>query len=538
MRGFALTVFLTAAPVAHAFQPAPPANAVGSVEGRVIEAHSGDPAKPVRKALVIVRHGQEPGAGAYSDEKGNYRLQVEPGAYTVTVDRDGYVAGPQSETKTVTVIAGQTTSDVDLELVRTGVVSGRIVDADGEPMPRASVQLRSVRETRGGPFHGAVTDDRGEYRIFQVPPGKYHLSAAYQPAFQQREIKLQTPDGKAEESYATTFYPGTPDLAQASALDVPAGADLTGIDLQVQRQHAVRIRGRVSGMQAAPLPIVIVALQPAGSQLGAARDAVLRSPSGEFELNGVLPGKYVLSANAPDITNRGAGASAQQTLVVGQSDLEGIQLTLAAPQTVSGRVVVPEGRNIPQGLLVLLSNRERVNRQAGGLSQIGSDGAFTVAAVPAGDYDIALGSAGPGDDLYVSAIRRGDDDVLAKGLRVNGPSAEPIEIVLKPNGGTVEVVARTPKGDPLPEASVALLPDAPRREQKALYGACMTDARGVCALQGVAPGDYHAFAAPKDAGLDFYDPDSTKDLEKQAKAVKVAEGDHQTVEIDVALEER
>jgi hypothetical protein len=124
--------------------------------------------------------------------------------------------------------------------------------------------------------------------------------------------------------------------------------------------------------------------------------------------------------------------------------------------------------------------------------------------------------------------------VLAKGLRVNGPSSEPIEIVLKPNGGTVEVVVRTPKGEPLPEASVALLPDPPRQEQMALYSSCTTDARGVCTLRGVAPGDYHAFAVRKEAGLDFRDPDSTKDLEKQAQAVKVAEGDRQSVEIAVA----
>jgi hypothetical protein len=192
--------------------------------------------------------------------------------------------------------------------------------------------------------------------------------------------------------------------------------------------------------------------------------------------------------------------------------VEGIQLTLAAPQAVRGLVVVPEGRTIPQGLLVMLSNHARTNGQAGGLGQVGSDAAFTLAAVPAGDYDIELDSAGPGDDLYVSAIHGGNDDVLAHGLHVNGPSSEPIEIVLKPNGGTVEVVARTPKGEPFPEASVTLLPDPPRREQTALYGTCMTDASGVCTLRGIAPGEYHVLAVSKDEGIDFRDPNSQRIL--------------------------
>ena len=310
MRVAPVAALLAGALTVSAFQPPSPAT-MGTVGGRVIEAHSGDPAKPVRKALIILKQGQEPGTGAYSDDKGNYRLQVEPGVYSVTVERDGYVVAAQSVTKSITVQAGQATADVNLELVRTGAISGRVVDPDGEPMPRASVQLRSLRKKRGGPFYGAVTDDRGAYRIFQIPPGKYHLSAAYQPAVQQREIKLQTPDGTAEESYATTYFPGTPDFAQAAGIDVPAGADLAGIDLQLLRVRAVRIRGRVSGMEAAPLPIVIMALQTVDSQFATVRDALVRDPSGEFELSGVLPGKYVLSANAPDFTNRGTGPSAQ-----------------------------------------------------------------------------------------------------------------------------------------------------------------------------------------------------------------------------------
>jgi len=153
--------------------------------------------------------------------------------------------------------------------------------------------------------------------------------------------------------------------------------------------------------------------------------------------------------------------------------------------------------------------------------------------VQAGEYDVALGRTGPGDDLYVSAIRKDDEDVLAHGLHVTGASNEAIEIILKANAGIVKVVARTPKGEPFPEAIVTLLPDEPRREQLALYGNCVTDARGTCTLHGIAPGEYHAMALSKDAGIDFRDPSIIKEFEKQAKAVKVAEGDIQSLEIEV-----
>jgi hypothetical protein len=268
------------------------------------------------------------------------------------------------------------------------------------------------------------------------------------------------------------------------------------------------------------------------------RDLPVRNPNGEFDLSGIPPGKYELSASTIDLTNRGAGPSAHQSLEVGQTDVEGIELTLVAPQAIKGLVIVPEGQKIPQGHLVMLLNRATTHQQAGGLGHVGSDGAFTLDPVPAGDYDIALISTGPSDDLYVSSVRRSDEDVLAHGLHVDGSSNETIEIALKANGGMVKVLARTPKGEPFPEANVALLPDEPRREQAALYGNCITDARGVCTLRGIAPGEYHALAVPKDLGIDFRDPNITKEFEKQTKAVKVAEADLQSVEIEVVRDDQ
>jgi hypothetical protein len=531
MRFARLVALLAGALTAFGFQTPASVN-LGTVAGRVIEVPSSESDKGIRKALVILKRGQEPGIGVYSDDKGNYRLQAEPGAYSVTVERLGYVVSSQSQPKTIVVQGRQTLSDVNLELVRTGVISGRVVDPDGDPMPQVSVQLRSTRERKPRSL-GAVTDDRGVYRIFQIPPGKYYLSAVYQPAFQVREIQMQASDGALEESYGTTYYPGTFDFTQARSIDVPVGADLPGLDLQLQRMHAVHIRGRIIGI-AGPLPVVIM-LQPQGSGFGTMRDLPVRNRNGEFDLSGIPPGKYELSASAFDLTNRGAGPSAHQNIEVGQTDVEGIELTLVAPQAITGLVVVPESRKIPQRLLVMLLNRARTNGQDGGLGlgQVAPDGAFTLDTVPAGDYDVAVGSTGPGDDLYVSAVRRGGEDVLAHGLHVNGSSNEAIEIALKANGGMVKVVARTPKGEPFPEANVTLLPDQPRREQVALYGNCVTDARGTCTLHGITPGEYHALAVSKDSGIDFRDPNITKEFEKQTKAVKVAEGDLQSVEIEV-----
>lgn len=510
MRAAIVAVLLASAPVAYGFQPTTAAKREGVLQGRVTEAKS-DPPLPIKKALVVVRRAQEPGAGAYTDAKGAYRLRVEPGAYAVSVERDGFVTDPSAEPKTVTVQAGQSIDDLDLQMVRTGSISGRILDSDGEPMPRATVQLISIRDKSGRTLQTVGTNDRGEYRIFQIAPGKYRLSATYQPYFEQREIKLQTPDGTAQETYATTFFPGTSDQKQATVIEVSSGAEQAGFDLQLGRLRAVRVRGRVSAAGAAPIAIA-VGLQPIGSQPSTIPPVLVRDPSGQFELAGVVPGRYILTASALEFNDR-VGPSAEQEIEVGQTDLEGIQLTLAPPQEVGGTVVVPDGRQLPAGLMVLLSRREQRNGQRGGIGRVEPDGSFKIPAVLPGVYDIALGSTGPDDDLYVGSIHQGDEDILANGIRVSAASGDSVQIVLRANGGTIETTVRTSKGDPLPEAQVVILPDAPRRGQMVLQGRCITDARGACSARGVAPGDYHVFAFAKEPSLDFRDPESTMPFE-------------------------
>src|SRR5258707_14055131 len=116
MRFARLVVLIAGALTALGFQ-APAGVTLGTVAGRVIEVPSGESDKGIRKALVILKRGQEPGIGVYSDDKGNYRVQAEPGAYSVSVERPGYVVSSQSQPKTIAVPVSHTPSDCNLELM-------------------------------------------------------------------------------------------------------------------------------------------------------------------------------------------------------------------------------------------------------------------------------------------------------------------------------------------------------------------------------------------------------------------------------------
>jgi hypothetical protein len=223
----ASALLCVAGPIAGQGTPTEPAK-TGSVAGVVIDGKSGD---GVGKAVVILRHDQGGGIGAITNSEGKFTLRdVDPGTYVLTVERDGYVVG-RGQSPTVDVQAGQTASDVKVTLLRTGAISGRILDADGDPISGVGVVVSATRarkDSRSGRGY-ATTNDRGEYRVFQIAPGEYRVSAIYAPKNQFDGVRMQRPAragaATGSEAYPTVFYPGTVDARQAAVVKVEPGAE-------------------------------------------------------------------------------------------------------------------------------------------------------------------------------------------------------------------------------------------------------------------------------------------------------------------------
>ena len=507
----------------------------GSVAGAVIDEKSGE---GIPKALIILRRDQEGGIGQVTDSNGKFTLRdVEPGTYTLSVQRDRYVL-TRGQSQTIDVQPGQSTSDVKLKLQRTGVVSGRIVDTDGEPLSGVNVVVSSSRPSKGALRRSwsAITNDRGEYRVFDIAPGEYRLSATHTPGIRDNGLPIQRRAGAspdpADEAYPTVYYPATLDVRQSTAVTVAPGAELHGFDLQLVRASGVRVRGRIMPSAGGTPPPVFqwVTLVPVSRQDAPlpAHDRLVRDAKGEFEFSGVMPGTYRLQLETGGL-NESGHMSARRILNVGVTDLEGIDLTAGPPAILSGRVVPPEGRKLSPGLIVMLGSRDPGDNQGGGVAQVGVDGAFTIPQVAPGVYDVLIGTTGEADDAYIHSIRIGDVDALQEGVRAGDGPLAALNIVLMANGAAAECTVKDENGDPAPGASVLIVPDAPRRQQAALFGECRTKADGTCRILGITPGEYHAFAFPNGTEIDRRDPDAWKPFEKSSEAVKFAEGEHKSV---------
>src|SRR5438552_18542859 len=144
-----------------------------------VVVHAGG-TEPVTKANIALQDISENSRTftSITSEAGKFIIRDVPaGKYELTVTRPGYVQSDQS----LTLEDDPRPRNVIVALNPTGAISGRIFDEFGEPVIGAEVRAMKSFYQRGGrilvPMQSAVTDDRGEYRLFWLPPGRYFVSA-------------------------------------------------------------------------------------------------------------------------------------------------------------------------------------------------------------------------------------------------------------------------------------------------------------------------------------------------------------------------
>ncbi len=526
-------------------QPTPPKD-LCSIEGQVLNSLTGE---PVRKAHITLQgtgspNGANPSTfGGITDASGRFAIQdLEPGNYFMTAQRNGFTngqsggSGRDPSSTSVTLNPGQHTSDIVLKLVPHGVIAGRVLDEDGEPVQGVQVSVLRRQFFRGKrqlmPSGASATDDLGEYRIFGLAPGKYYLSATYR-RWNTMMAQDRTPGGAPEEGYAPTYFPGTTDPAGAVAIDVSAGSTLGGTDLTLRKIHTVRIRGRVANVTGDGLPThTMLRLMPRNSVFGGSYAQVwtqaLRNRGGTFEFRGVAPGAYSVWAQWSD---EGQGYSVSQPVDVGNNNLEDVTVLLSPGVELKGQVRSEGPGDMKLGGLHISLEAKETEQRGGRGAQTNDDGTFDLQNVSADHYWMNVYGLPP--PFYVKSIRMGDADGLESGLDTTQGAAGTLEITISGNGGQIEGTAADSKQKPGFRAMVVLVPDPPRRERSMLYKTGPIDATGHFSLAGIAPGEYKLFAWEQIDDGAYQDPEFLKPYENQGQAVTIREGSRETAQLKV-----
>jgi hypothetical protein len=498
------SLMLLLASVAWAQPPtSPAAEKPATVEGVVTNAITGDPiprAHVTLSGMVKAATNMEYKTyGVLSKPDGTFSMPGLPaGTFTLNAECEGYAVLNRfgfGSSGSVRVAAGDTKTGVTVKLSPNGVITGRVLDADGEPVEGVNVMAQGIT----GAF--SITDDQGQFRLGGLAPGKYTVSATprsnnnYPP-----EIRT---DGTTESHYSPTWFPSSLDVKGAQRVEVTAGSETSGIEVRLVRTPIVAIRGKVIGMPAGTRNARVQVRRDnsfgQGTQL---------KPDGSFEVWRVDPGKQQVTAMW-----FGDGSPSQTSSVevdVAGENINGIQLRYTPPFDIPGTLQFDDeqakppqpkaqsaGAQNPQQNMI--GGGPRIRFQAvdfNGMSRppqpadVAPDGSFTLHQVSPNRYRIGV----TWQPTYIKSMRFGDTSIEGEVLDLtNVTSGAPLTVVL--SSAMAQITGTiTDSNGPAPGVQIVLL--TPSMERYPNF--TMSGQDGTYTFKNIPPGNYRiGIAAPE-----------------------------------------
>jgi hypothetical protein len=508
----------TSTRTAPARRPAQPAvanePAAGVISGSVVN-ESGEPLAGV---TVSVWETNRRGAQrtTATDAEGSFRVRgLMPSLYSVSAFLPAYVMqGNEFYSPAGYHRIGDT---VRLTLTPGGVITGKVTNAEGEPVIGVRVRGMMVRNASGeGPrirsyaASDVVTDDRGVYRMFGLPAGAYVVSAGGAVLLEPFKLYPYVDD---VPTYAPSSTRDT-----ASEIVVRTGEESTAdIRYRGEPGHVVSGTVKVPGAAAGGS----VSLTPVGSMLPIGY--AFQSPGGRgFALKGVADGEYeIVGQEIPQTSGSTTDVptSEPRRLTVKGADVTGLELVPRPLPSLSGRIVLEpakvtacENKRRPlfSEMLVLPQRPERDDQDRVPFLQM-----FSGPAQPDASGNFAIRNLMPGKYLleprffgrywYLDSISTpGTPKVDAAANWTNVKSGSPITnftITLAEGAASIRGKVTTANA---PEVSAGLafylLPAEREKFGDVLrYFVSSVEGNGAFALNNLPPGRYHVLVQPFDA---------------------------------------
>jgi hypothetical protein len=577
----------------------------GSIAGRILTADTG---RPVKRARVTVSGGGRGGRTTTTDDQGRYHVtELAAGNYNVSASKNGFVDAvygqrrPQQPGTPVTLADTQAAAGVDLRLTRGGVITGIVHDEDGEALPRALVTVQRYQYIQGQrqltPAGADQTDDRGQYRVFGLPPGEYYVSASTQGlgellgrGLQQLAAGIGALGGRGggrvgaplgpltgsdepePTGYAPTYYPGVVSAPEAGRVMVGPGQEAGGIDFQIQLVPLATVSGIVAGAEEV-VPVMLMAEDAGGrGPLGGPTLTGRSQADGTFTISNVPPGKYVAIARSPGRSND--PKTAMQSIVVNGQNLGGVALSLQPGVTLSGNITVESsGTPAPtdySGFRVDVADvtplpfgggggRGGGGGGRGGLAAGGGraekNGAFQIGNLLPGKHYIRIaGGAGQGQggqgqgrgqaqgqtqgQWTLKSVFFAGQDVTDQPVELKpGQNVDNVTIVLTDRTTEVTGTVRDARNAPMTAIPVIAFSTDQQywRAQSRHIQAGRTDSAGTFRLRGLPPGDYFIVAVDSVEQGEWFDPAYLEQARTGAARITVREGATETQDLTLKI---
>jgi hypothetical protein len=436
-----------------------------------------------------------------TDEEGRFQISnLSAGSYYLWPFAPAFVVaeatGIYPDGKIVAVAEGETIEDVDFHLTRGAVITGRVSDSAGHPVIDERIRLIPIGDEArrlASSIYPSITDirtdDRGVYRVFGLPGGKYKVAIGDQYA------AFNSVRGR--RFYTQTYHPDVTDESKAEIVELPDGGEATNIDITVAHSlTGFSASGRfIDAEKGEPVAnikyglTIIVGGRPSGFMSG---NGVSTSEGG-FRVDNLPPGRYAVSI----LPGGGSGYYGESPpFDIGDGDVSDLEAKIHRASTVSGFVVI-EGS--PDKSIVARLARLRLdttiftqgsNIGTVNYTNINPDGTFQVGPLQAGTARLRVSSADrntPSEFALVSIDLNGVDK--SRGIEIAaGESISGVRLVVGYGTGTIRGTIRA-EGGVLP-ANTYVYVSLTRPGSGLTITDTRMDARGHFVIDRIPPGNY------------------------------------------------
>jgi hypothetical protein len=445
---------------------------------------------------TILAHGA-------TDSEGRYLLSnlpsgtIEVSAFAPTMANDDDAPYPR-DGKFVTLGEGEIVTNIDFRISPGGVIAGRVIDSDGSPQIGQQVRLWNaeksnlpVRLPSNNPYM-LQTDDRGAFRIYGVPPGRYYVGAG------TSDVNF----GFVEtgRKYRLTYHPSATNQSKAEIVEVTEGSESSNVDIQLSSLYETfAVTGRVvdadSGKPVSNTRVTISRLSNDkflfSSPTGGSTNA-----EGQFRIEGVSKGRY----GAYAASESGSSTYSDSPIFeVQDGDVGAIEVKVHQGSNISGTVAI-EGSADPRVLRSLSNMRIGAspfgqdgsvkNSSQSRAGAIDSSGNFSISGLPPGRLYISLQSMfGPEKGFTLKRVEK-DGAPLPEPI-VNLSSGESItglRVIVQYGTGSVRGSVSI-EGVTLPP-NARLMVAYQRLGERPRGQLAAVDSRGHFLIEGLAAGDY------------------------------------------------